>query len=92
MLLLERSDAQETGPQRSVAGFAYDPHPNRTETSYCYFNGQIVASILKRENHNSRNDGVYEVTVLNAKMEQPFRYIEEARRAARAEYLSRVNA
>lgn len=89
-LAFEEYDRSERRSARlNSTGLLWDPHPNGVTTSYCYLNGEIVASIWKRENHNGSNDGVYFVTVLGTKMEKSVRHVGDARRLAEAKYRTR---
>lgn len=63
-----------------VDGIGWEPHGPATMNGYA--GGRVVARIHKRENHNSRNDGVYEVEVRGICLDEFFRHVADARLAA----------
>lgn len=70
-----------------VDGIGWEPHGPSTMNGY--HDGQVAARIHKLENHNSANDGVYQVEVGGKLLDGRYRYLSDARRAAGNAYHGR---
>lgn len=62
---------------------SWAPHGHKT-VSYGLVDNKRLAIIRKFENHNSRNNEVYEVEVAGRVLANRYRYIRDARQAAEA--------